>query len=159
MRFRKLRIAWSVGWGIACVLLVVLWVRSYWWCDQICKDISPALYTLCYSTEGEIELYWYPDPNEVSKNGTGWQVFHVPGEDWSRLNGYMTALDRVNGGFPTRNFEFTKHGLKIPIWFLSLVAAASAAVPWLSWRYSLRTLLIATTLVAVVLGTIAWLAH
>ena len=30
MRFRKLRIAWLVAWGVACVLLVVLWVRSYW---------------------------------------------------------------------------------------------------------------------------------
>src|SRR5262245_48948599 len=27
---RGLRIAWSVWWGILCVLLVVLWVRSYW---------------------------------------------------------------------------------------------------------------------------------
>ena len=33
MRFRKLRIAWSVMCGIACVLLIVLWVRSYWWQD------------------------------------------------------------------------------------------------------------------------------
>src|SRR6476659_1067575 len=30
LRFRKLRIAWSVFWGLACVLLIVLWVRSYW---------------------------------------------------------------------------------------------------------------------------------
>src|SRR3954464_14026389 len=30
MRFRKLRIAWSVFLGLVCVLLVVLWVRSYW---------------------------------------------------------------------------------------------------------------------------------
>ena len=29
MRFRKLRIAWSVAWGVACLLLIVLWVRSY----------------------------------------------------------------------------------------------------------------------------------
>ena len=29
MRFRKLRIAWSVVCGVACVLLIVLWVRSY----------------------------------------------------------------------------------------------------------------------------------
>ena len=34
MRFRKLRIAWSVVWGIACVLLIVLWVRSYWSVDD-----------------------------------------------------------------------------------------------------------------------------
>jgi len=28
MTFRKLRIAWSVACAIACVLLIVLWVRS-----------------------------------------------------------------------------------------------------------------------------------
>ena len=37
MRFRKLRIAWSVVWGLAAVLLIVLWVRSYWWVDQITR--------------------------------------------------------------------------------------------------------------------------
>src|SRR5690349_13539570 len=35
MKFRKLRIAWSVFWGLACVLLVVLWVRSYWCADTV----------------------------------------------------------------------------------------------------------------------------
>ena len=35
MRFRKLRIAWSVGCAIACVLLIVLWVRSYWSADTV----------------------------------------------------------------------------------------------------------------------------
>ena len=39
MRFRKLRIAWSVTWGIACVLLIVLWVRSYWWGKRNCIPI------------------------------------------------------------------------------------------------------------------------
>jgi hypothetical protein len=34
MRFRKLGIAWSVGCGIVCLLMIVLWVRSYWWWDQ-----------------------------------------------------------------------------------------------------------------------------
>src|SRR6476660_5357855 len=33
LRFRTLRIAWSVFWGLACVLLIVLWVRSYWWTE------------------------------------------------------------------------------------------------------------------------------
>src|SRR5438045_559825 len=31
MRFRKLRIAWSVMCGIICVLLIALWMRSYRW--------------------------------------------------------------------------------------------------------------------------------
>jgi hypothetical protein len=29
VRFRKLRIAWSVGCSVLCLLLIVLWVRSY----------------------------------------------------------------------------------------------------------------------------------
>src|ERR1700749_4721008 len=33
VRFRKLQIAWSVAWGVVAVLLVALWVRSYW-CDD-----------------------------------------------------------------------------------------------------------------------------
>src|SRR3954462_7934574 len=35
MRYRKLRIAWSVAWGLATVLLIALWVRSYHWQDFI----------------------------------------------------------------------------------------------------------------------------
>jgi hypothetical protein len=46
--------------------------------------------------------------------------------------------------------------LLAPHWFAALVFAALAAIPWISrsWRFSLRTLLIATTLVAVGLGVI-----
>jgi hypothetical protein len=35
MRFRKLRIAWSVCCAIACVLLIALWERSYSWSDGL----------------------------------------------------------------------------------------------------------------------------
>src|SRR3954462_321843 len=38
MRFRKLRIAWSVIWGLACVLIVVFWGRSYWYADTISSN-------------------------------------------------------------------------------------------------------------------------
>ena len=30
MKYRKLRIAWSVAWGVVTVLLVTIWVQSYW---------------------------------------------------------------------------------------------------------------------------------
>ena len=36
MKYRKLRIAWSVAWGVVAVLLCVLWVRSYWWAERFC---------------------------------------------------------------------------------------------------------------------------
>src|SRR6185369_6057413 len=40
MRFRKLRIAWSVFWGVVAVLLVVLWLRSYWCNDSFDRTQS-----------------------------------------------------------------------------------------------------------------------
>jgi len=49
--------------------------------------------------------------------------------------------------------------LQVPHWFLALFVATIGAMPWIGWsnKYSLRTLLIAMTLVAVVLGLIVWL--
>jgi hypothetical protein len=43
-------------------------------------------------------------------------------------------------------------------WLPVVVAAALAAVPWICYRFSLRTLLIATTLVAVMLGIAVYVA-
>ena len=33
VKFRKLRIAWSVFWGSLCLLMIAWWIRSYWWQD------------------------------------------------------------------------------------------------------------------------------
>jgi hypothetical protein len=48
-----------------------------------------------------------------------------------------------------------------PYWSGVLLAVTLAAAPWirqLNWRFSLRALLIAITLVAVVLGLVVWAA-
>src|SRR5262245_40931623 len=37
---RGLRIAWSVAGWILCVLLIALWVRSYWWADTFSFPIT-----------------------------------------------------------------------------------------------------------------------
>jgi hypothetical protein len=49
--------------------------------------------------------------------------------------------------------------IRIPMWFPIFFAASLAGVGWLPWpkRFTTRTLLIATTLVAVVLGIVVWL--
>jgi hypothetical protein len=49
---------------------------------------------------------------------------------------------------------------RIPYWSTAITAAIVATVPWLrsiSFRFSLRSLFIATTFLAIVLGMIAWL--
>ena len=40
MKYRKLRIAWSVAWGLLAVLLFVLWVRSYWWSEYVAVPVT-----------------------------------------------------------------------------------------------------------------------
>ena len=44
-RFRKLRIAWSVGWGVLAVLLIVLWVRSLVGTDVWFVIVKNGLFT------------------------------------------------------------------------------------------------------------------
>jgi hypothetical protein len=47
----------------------------------------------------------------------------------------------------------------LPYWLLLFTFCVGVAAPQLRWRFTLRTLLIATTLVAVVLGLIMWLSR
>ena len=53
-------------------------------------------------------------------------------------------------------YEPPEMGLAVPHWFCVLTTVALAVAPWFRWskRFSLRTLLIATTLVAVALGMV-----
>jgi len=46
----------------------------------------------------------------------------------------------------------------MPDWFTVLAVAGLAGVPWIRWskRFTLRTLLIATTVIAAALGLIAY---
>jgi hypothetical protein len=48
--------------------------------------------------------------------------------------------------------------ISVPCWCCVAFFAALSAAPWFrwTWKFSLRTLLIATTLIAVMLGLIVW---
>ncbi len=159
MQYRKLRIVWSAAWGIAAVLLIVLWghalhnqVRGAVW---VSKSHYVGFCTLSHWMGVEASSYtigppgtWYPrtyfQDNEVTlEQGKSasplrrWQWLPYSGPDMSRIN------------------------LTVPLWFPVSLVATVAVLPWavpLSKlrRFSLRTLLIATTLVAVGLGLIAW---
>jgi hypothetical protein len=53
----------------------------------------------------------------------------------------------------------TLRAVQLPHWFLVVLTAAFTVIRWMKWRFSLRTLLIATTLVAVALGAIVLAAR
>jgi hypothetical protein len=142
MKHRKLRIAWSVAWGIACVLLIALWVRSKSVCDQLWLRYrqSPDSVLHIVSESGRIVFEHHPVPD---------MYLGDPDDSGRRPSGL--GFQVLRWGSQTDVF--------IPDWFLILILGAIAAIPCLrlSLRFSLRTLLIVTTLVAVGLGLIVWL--
>ena len=68
-------------------------------------------------------------------------------------------------GFFFRNEHFPIHPeleavvAGVPHWFVGIGMIGVAAAPWFRWRFTLRTLLIATTLVAVALGLIVYVVR
>jgi hypothetical protein len=141
MRFRKLRIAFSAACAISCLLMIVFWVRSWdiqdstknWYGDEWKYEIPGQRIFKVLANRGAVRL--------STARFIGYWTISVPEEDTLVL------------GFGIRN-DPPSLCVRIPCWFLVALPAGLAAVPWFRWsnRFSLRTLLIATTLLAVSLG-------
>ena len=148
LKYRKLRTAWSVAWGVVSVLLCVLWVRSIWRVDYVRVPIGTSWVVVLSSLPGTCEVNIYEnmfgdtvDSEWSSRSAVQW---------WSGVN----RIHLESRFFGT--FHYWKGTTWVPHWFLTLLTALTATVLWLPRRFSLRTLLIATTLIAVVLGLIVW---
>ena len=154
---KYLRIAVTALSLAACVLLVAVWVRSYWWENSVCV-IRPNAYDLCLTTFlGELYFDLIKEPfGEPSGRGTT--------NEWSFNNSNIRQKwgpDNFNDREIMQGFSYHNDNedlvVTVPLWSLILLVAGIAVVPWLAWsrRFSLRTLLIATTLIAVGLGVFA----
>jgi hypothetical protein len=149
MKHRKLRIAWSVGWGLLAVLLCVLWVRSFWKLDNVSSGLT-GIGGTASSYNGSLKLF-------VNKSLA---LPKWPRWRWTSYSGEQ-SLSRIHAhqGNPSQfDFQFAKSSgvfaIQLPHWLPFLLCACTAAAPFA--RFSLRTLLIATTLFAVVLGLIVY---
>jgi hypothetical protein len=153
MRFHKLRIAWSVAWGLAAVLLIVLWVRSYWYLDGVGLRLSTDREVTVFSTYGRLNLTAFADSR------AGNFLYRTSHEIYSKQ--WQKSFPNKPEPNVTQNWRcgITKSGnfvLILPHSFAALLILPLAALPWIR-RFTLRTLLVATTLVAVVLGLTVWL--
>jgi hypothetical protein len=158
MSFRKLRIAWSVGCGVAGVLLITLWVRSHWRCDSLVWGITKTQGFYVGSQLGETTVRYIDYsglPPRMIVSLFKWKFQSSVPHDTISLPSDM-AENSVAGLF----VQYPGNGLLvgIPYWFPVLLSVTFAAVPWFPWskRFSLRTLLVVTTLVAMVLGLAVW---
>jgi hypothetical protein len=142
MRFRKLRIAFSVTCLMACVLLIVLWVRSYKRVESLCLGTSSGNLSFA-SYVGRLQVLVSGVPAHSSFGSQKMDVIPTDVTTWA---------------FNTESVPFRLIVAAVPFWFPVLLSATFAAMPWIRYfrRFSVRTLLIATTLVAIVLGLVVW---
>jgi hypothetical protein len=146
LRFRKIRIAWSVVWGIIAVLVVALWARSFWWTGMLLPRLTNERVVLTHG-----ELYFNTD---CAWRSFRTQSFYVPGcsDEWMIEEVWAPDANTI---------EVMHYGFRSPVWPAVVALPLMAAGPWLSsarsFRFSLRTMLFATMVAALGLGILAWL--
>ena len=158
MKYRKLRIAWSVGWGVACLLLTALWVLSFWLSFLAGGSISAGRQLYLSSELGEIGFKSLTPVSSVPVPTIQPLNVYVKQINAERAEyiGASRKMGRTVAGVRSENISNGWGVATILLWPV-LLAAGFAALPWFRWQFSLRTLLIATTLVAAVLGLIVLL--
>ena len=151
---RYLRIFWTVFSGIACVLLCVMWVRSYSGSDCLYWENSPVDEGCLRTVGGALHIIGtHPLLSPFAAKECGYwldgTLFGKPHPIW------LPSYEYSYWAYPHRS------SLLIPFWMLVLPTILVAVIPWIRWlpRFSLSTLLIATTLIAVLLGLIVWLSR
>jgi hypothetical protein len=142
MKFRKLRIAWSVFWAAVTLLFIACWIRSYFDSRSFEVLVTPTHRYYLHSLSGGVVLDW----EERIFLGIELQRAGDPS--------YVTQLT-TNAGVRIVRIEGTAYAVSVSYWLMTLATAFIAAVPWLRFRFGMRTLLIITTLVAV-LTAIVW---
>jgi hypothetical protein len=83
-------------------------------------------------------------------------------DDWMEASIGAPHLSRMWGGYYKLDVMVSPQfrlGGSLPFWIVVPVFLTLAAAPWIRWRFSLRTLLIATTLIAALLGVFAYAAR
>jgi hypothetical protein len=86
------------------------------------------------------------------------QYVSWPADDTVSITFPVGSQARSRLGFRWESSSET-FNLIVPYWFPVFALVALAAMSWLPGRFSLRTLLIATTLVAAVLGLVVYAAR
>jgi hypothetical protein len=120
--------------------MCILWVRSYWQANTISFYENNADYIDLGLYRGIVAFSCTIDP------GLPQRIRLIQIE-----NNYHANPGGILGFYMART-SFLQ--LKIPAPAVVLLFAGLASVSWIRWRFRVRTLLIATTLVAVILGAI-----
>jgi hypothetical protein len=139
--------------GLLTVAILALCVRSRTNIDVAGIGLRSGYFLAVTSSRGELELAREKLPfSPDDKEGFGTYSMHLP-----RFDHEATTIPyRISWKTSKQGFR-----LSIPTWFFAACSAAAAF--WfgraIRFRFSIRTMLIATTLVAITLGLGVWLSR
>jgi hypothetical protein len=150
------RIAFSATCVIAAALLIALWVRSYSNEDYVYFPLTSDRMITVHSTANRLRTSTYSLTNV--QNNPVWQSGIIL-KGWGRMTFDGQQISRSPNHMFGAGSDFSSAWVQVPYWFPLVLCFAVAAIPWLGhgkFRFSLRTLFIATTLAAASLGIIVW---
>lgn len=159
-KLRLLRIAVSVVSGVCCLLAIALWIRSYFWIDTIDWSRPPSLISATVG-RGQVSTTWFklPDSKKLKPPTFERHSTRVTTETPDKYNSGSGKRLPSYLGFKSTWLSAPRtaraNTFVTPFWFPTFALAFLAAVPhWrlIKWRFSLRTLLLLITVVAVLLG-------
>lgn len=151
----------SAACGVLCLVLLGLWVRSYWWTENL---IGPARgsYRLGVANadgwmtvryrNGRLSPQAFPEWTLQSKSDAEMEKIYKQMED--SIRGTTATFTR-----PAPAYGWKENwGFQFPHWAPTALLGIFAVVAgWkLPWRLSLRTMFIAMTIAGVALGMIVW---
>jgi hypothetical protein len=149
-----LRAAFAMTCILICFVLAVLWIRSYTWRDRAVIPLTDTKFCRIDSEQGRLRFESYgPSMGEM--------VFSISAlslSDITRAWHRFTTEPEPGPGKQWR-WEHSQTGrffVHMPHWFLLGISGAVAALPWVAWRFSLRTFLLFTTGAAAVFGLLTW---
>jgi hypothetical protein len=151
---RKLRIAVSVFFGVLTVVLCVLWVRSYWWADYFLQHKTCSFWMSAATHRGQMLILVGESQASIR---SAWSSLPAQGVG-PMLGGGGCGGFKVELQSSASPSQLNRFGVRFPIWFAVAMAITASYLPWYAWRFTIRTLLIATTLFAIVLGLGVWAA-
>jgi hypothetical protein len=149
---RNVRIVISATCMTLFLVCVLLWASSYFMLMLLARDNGLREVAVA-SSPGEVHLLVHVRSQAAIPR---WEY----GIERITANWKNPLVDNGQAGSATLGFRWISgresSRVSIPYWLLTVLGGVCAAAPWAPWsrRFSLRSLLIATTLVAVLWGMV-----
>jgi hypothetical protein len=149
-----LRISASVAGLLMSAAVAIAWVRNFWCADVFWAPLPNAGQVAIASADGQVEFgISYPAVRGAARTNRGTEFW-----GWQRYTASRNRASAILLPWKTViHYRVTQKGsiaVVLPHWLLAIVPLLLAGALWIRWsrRFTIRTLLVITTLVAIVLA-------